>query len=392
MQINVYLTFFGFLPIVLLSSLVGYFGDKLKMRFEDARETNIDFSVMTSDIVGNYEVFQFLADRKSVMNVFLNKCLQRGKYKIRKSIYVFAVNHFITFINNFSVILILFLAAVFQKKAAISIGALTLFINSINTGFSFLQLYNNVVGALKVTESSMERVCELFQMSWEELPCILTKLDKPMKKSEIISKKSVGITFKNFRMTEDDIFHNFTVKSGGIMVVSGGNSSGKSYLLECIMGYKPYEGEIVFSNSEENLQVGLLPQETSLFCANLQENVAIFDETENTDIAFSIGNLTGNVRNWNKKSETEIGVNGKNLSEGQRRRVAIARAVQNGRNILMLDDPFLFLDKDNRKIILQNLKSLKKTLIIATNDENIIRESDIQVKLNERKIGEVIMQ
>ena len=56
-------------------------------------------------------------------------------------------------------------------------------------------------------------------------------------------------------------------------------------------------------------------------------------------------------------------------------------------NRLLIDEPFLFLDKKNRKTILRNKKRLKKTTIIVSNDENVIKEADVHLVLDERKIS-----
>ena len=52
-----------------------------------------------------------------------------------------------------------------------------------------------------------------------------------------------------------------------------------------------------------------------------------------------------------------------------------------------MDEPFPFLDKKNRKTILRNIKRLKKTTIVVSNDENVIKEADVHLVLDERKIS-----
>lgn len=56
-------------------------------------------------------------------------------------------------------------------------------------------------------------------------------------------------------------------------------------------------------------------------------------------------------------------------------------------NRLLMDEPFPFLDKKNRKTILRNIKRLKKTTIVVSNDENVIKEADVHLVLDERKIS-----
>lgn len=391
LRISVYLTFFVFLPVVIVSSLIGYFSEKIKEHFQNARESNIEFSVMISDIVENHEIFQFIADRESVGKIFSAKCLARGKSKIKNSIYISAVNHFIMLVNNLSVLLIMAIVVLMPEKVYLSVGALTLFVNSINNGFSFLQLYNQIVMALKTTESSLERVCTLLHFDWKEMPEYLGKKSSGEEEKPHAKGGNSEVIFKDFRMCPEDETHNFTLKPGSIMVVSGGNASGKSCFLNCVAGYQPYEGTIRVCGAS-NVQIGYLPQNVALFHASLKENVTLFDLLENPAQAFEVSNLKGNMGNWDVGCETDIGVNGKSLSEGQRQRTAIARAVLNGKNLLLLDDPFLFLDKENRKIILKNIKELNRTTIITSNDANMIREADIHLMLEGRKINIVSKQ
>ena len=386
LRINLYLTLFVFLPIVIVSNLIGYFSEGVKERFLNARESNIGFSEMISDIIGNHEIFQFIADMESVRKVFSEKCLDRGKTKVKNSIYIAAVNQFITLSNHFSALLILITVVFIPQKAALSVGALTLFVNSINNGFSFLQLYNQIIMSLKMSESSMDRVCRLLHFEWKEMSEYLGKKTDLKEEKHEIAEKNSEVVFEGFRMCKEDETHNFTLKQGEFMVISGGNASGKSYLLNCIAGYQSCDGKITVGDSS-NVQLGYLPQNVTLFNASLRENVTLFKLPENPEQAFEVSNLKENMGNWDIFSEDVIGVNGKSLSEGQRQRVAIARAVLNGKNILLMDEPFLFLDKKNRKTILRNIKRLKKTTIVVSNDENVIKEADVHLVLDERKIS-----
>ncbi|XCP84359.1 ABC transporter ATP-binding protein [Roseburia hominis] len=399
LRIHVYLAIFGFLPIVILGSLIGYFGEKLKERYQNARESSIDFSVMAAKIVENHEIFQYMGDRKSLLSAFAKKCELRGRDKLRKNRYLFCVNYSMQAVDQISVLLILVLVAILCEmaewpcgvpfgilagKGAITAGTLTLFVNSIHNGFSFLQLYKEIVMALKMTEASMERVCELLELTWQEMPQALGGQKREEEEKEM-AEGNLSLHFVDFKMCAEDQEHEFWLRPGEMMVVSGGNSSGKSYFLDCIAGYRPYRGRIE-RNFSKRARIGYLSQNVALFQASLKENVTLFDSSENPGEAFAKSNLTGNAGNWEVMSEESIGVSGKRLSEGQRQRTAIARALVNGKNMLLLDDPFLFLDKENRRQILENVRSMNRTTVIVSNDENVIREADVHVTLENWRI------
>ena len=65
-------------------------------------------------------------------------------------------------------------------------------------------------------------------------------------------------------------------------------------------------------------------------------------------------------------ADTPLGSEGSALSEGQAQRIAVARAVYSGAPVLLLDEPTSALDADTELQMLQNLKSLERTVVIVS--------------------------
>lgn len=415
-QINAKLTVFGFIPIVLISSLIGYLGDRFKERYALARDDSLELSETMSELVNNHEVLRFLGKQEDILSYFREKCRQRGRSRMRRIVFLALADHTGELVNHLSVLLILILAVFLLKDAALTVGALTLFVNSIQYGFSFLHLYEDVVNSLKATEDSLGRVCSLAGIKWEEMPECLAKTEETGAKTRAQvkngadgkgAKKTAGgnasavripaadlcdgscaLRFIKFRMTAEDEVHDFQIREHELMVVSGGNGSGKTYFLNCITGQNAFEGEIRMGVSGR-MQIGILEQAGTLFHASIRDNVTLFQgDTDPTD-ALEKGNLLENSRNWDVYSDEKIGVNGKRLSEGQRQRVAIARAYENGKDLLVWDSPFLFLDKENRKVILDHLRKSGRTAVVVSNDEELIEEADVQVVIADRRIERI---
>jgi ABC-type multidrug transport system fused ATPase/permease subunit len=114
-----------------------------------------------------------------------------------------------------------------------------------------------------------------------------------------------------------------------------------------------------------------------LFDASIEDNVTVFSVQDDWQDALKFANIDTEMQKWrNDNSNKTIGVNGKRLSEGQRQRVSIARAIYNGSKIYIFDDSFAFIDKKNRKEIFEKIRHLKGIKIFVSNDKNIINFAD----------------
>ncbi len=94
------------------------------------------------------------------------------------------------------------------------------------------------------------------------------------------------------------------------------------------------------------------------------------------------------IKSQPKGYETEIGEKGVNLSEGQKQRLSIARALVKDPDILVLDEPTAALDSGTEKSIFGTLPSLvrDKTLFVAAHRLSTIKDSDSILLLNENRL------
>jgi phospholipid/cholesterol/gamma-HCH transport system ATP-binding protein len=148
----------------------------------------------------------------------------------------------------------------------------------------------------------------------------------------------------------------FTVPKGRMTIMLGASGSGKSVALKLILGlFRPDRGRILFDghridqmSEEELLRVragmGMLFQETALFDSlTVAENVGYrlseemrLPEEQVDDRVHEVLGFVG-LAEYGERATTE-------LSGGQRRRVAIARAMASNPSLLLLDDPTTGLD------------------------------------------------
>ena len=193
------------------------------------------------------------------------------------------------------------------------------------------------------------------------------------------------------------------VEEGQSLVVIGASGTGKSVMLKHIVGLlRPDRGEVWFDGKridglperdlvEVRKQFGFLFQMGALFDSiNVEENVG-FPLTEHTRKSKEeIGDLVGQklalvgLRDTRKKMPGE-------LSGGQRKRVALARAIALGPRVILYDEPTTGLDPIRsdviNELILKLQRELKVTSIVVTHDmQSAFKVGDRVVMLHEGKV------
>ena len=185
---------------------------------------------------------------------------------------------------------------------------------------------------------------------------------------------------------------NFKIKKGYNFAITGSTGSGKSTLIDLIMGFlNPSEGSIYLDSNEinySNLQkyqnlISHVPQEIFLFDNTIAQNISFEFDKKKIDQkkvinSAKLSEIHEFVDNLPNKYETVVGDNGILLSGGQRQRIGLARALYQEKEILTLDEATNALDIETEKKILKNLKEKNITIIQITHrTENLDYYDDV---------------
>ena len=202
---------------------------------------------------------------------------------------------------------------------------------------------------------------------------------------------------------------NCIIPSGSITVINGYNSSGKSSLCNSFLGLvTPLKGNILYDNIDlKNLNIAslrknicYLPQEIDLLNISIKQNILLnidkSSSTYNNDgVLIKVINMVGLnnfINNQPKGLDTVIDNNGKSIPGGVRKRIGLARAIINNGKIVIFDEPTSSLDLEGIKKlykILNDFRKLKKTIIIASHDQNIIKSAGIIIDLSTKPIPRI---
>lgn len=160
---------------------------------------------------------------------------------------------------------------------------------------------------------------------------------------------------------------NLKISNGDFLMIFGPNGSGKTTLLKVISGLiKQTSGTIKINGKEdENIKkyIGMISHETYLY-ENLtaEENLRFYGKMYSAiNLEEKIEELLKNVNLQNRKKD-EV----KTFSRGMKQRLAVARALINSPEILLLDEPFTGLDVKATKVLIENLKNFKDKIVIMT--------------------------
>lgn len=171
----------------------------------------------------------------------------------------------------------------------------------------------------------------------------------------------------------------FAVAKGSLTVLSGPSGCGKTTLMRLLAGLLvPESGTILRS---ETAPCSYVPQEPHLFNATLLENITLFQsDCREDDVRAALEQLS--LGNWlaalPQGLATPLGEGGQSLSQGQRKRLGLARALVQGRPLILLDEPTAALDEATASTIREVLLSLRgtHTLFVISHDEQLQDAAD----------------
>ncbi|MCG9114796.1 type I secretion system permease/ATPase [Laribacter hongkongensis] len=192
----------------------------------------------------------------------------------------------------------------------------------------------------------------------------------------------------------------FRIRAGERVAIIGRVGSGKSTLQKLILGlFRPTGGSIRVDGIDTNQidpaelrrNIGYVPQDVVLFYGSLRDNIAMGSpHVHDASVAAAAdqAGLTGFVNSHPQGFDMIIGERGDTLSGGQRKAVAIARALLNSPPILLLDEPTSNMDHSTERQIYQTLESVLpgRTLVLVTHHNALLSLVDRLIVIDQGRI------
>ena len=314
------------------------------------------------------------------------------KYNRFQSIYQFIKNN----LNDLITIFIYAIGSFYVIRGKITISNLIIyqtFLSYYHSSFfniiSLLEEYSSYKIALNRVEELFLITTDYFQNNYFYLPY---QLDGNIIYHNLNYKIGSRILFNNL---------NFTIKRGEKILVSGESGSGKSTLLKILLRYIeiPY-GMVSINNIDinhyhlENIRSNItyVTSNEYLFTDTIKNNIILkeIDKEDNFKKVTKLCLVDDIIKNHMLEYDTLIEENGFNLSNGERQRIILARALIRKSNIYIFDEAFSGIDINKEKKILENMFDyLKdKTIIVISHRFNNKKLFDRVLKLEGGQIIE----
>lgn len=304
------------------------------------------------------------------------------------------------FINESKNIFITFIAAYSVIQGNISLGAMLAIQYIIGQLDVPINQFINFMHSLQDAKISLERLGEIHNKDNEE-----NKNDQ--KTTVLPTNKKISIEQLDFRYDKygEQILKNinFTIPQNKITAIVGTSGSGKTTLIKLLLGfYKQESGTIKinknnlsnYSQSFWRSQIGAVMQDGYIFNDTIAGNIMVgSDSIDKHKLleAVQVANIQDFIESLPLSYNTKIGDEGHGLSQGQKQRILIARAVYKNPQYLFFDEATNALDANNEKQIMKNLNVFFKgrTVIVVAHRLSTVKNADQIVVLNNGGISEL---
>ncbi len=253
---------------------------------------------------------------------------------------------------------------------------------------------------------SLERINEIHerpdeQEDYESGSNILTKR-KTSSVGDAICFDDVSFRYDRhaLRNTVEDI--SLSIPRGKVTAIVGASGSGKTTLVKLMLGfYEPCAGEVRIGELPLRSvpldiwrsRCGAVMQDGAIFSESIARNIAVGDgdiDVERLELAARTACIHDFIMGLPLKYNTIIGPDGIGLSQGQKQRILIARAVYKDPDVIFLDEATNSLDTKNEREIVANLAEFYKgrTVVIVAHRLSTVRDADNIVVLDGGRIVE----
>ena len=373
------------------------------------RRKLLDYELFEKQAMNNNKTYQFIT---SMQEIKLQNCEQRRRWEWEDvQADLFQVNMKSLklqqtqeagsiFINEVKNIIITVLAATAVIHGQMTLGmmlAVQYIIGQLNAPVEQLM---NFLYSLQDVKLSLERINEIHEMENEENN--KEALNAFHDRDKSLSFKNADFKYDphNPNKTLDGI--NITIPEGKVTAIVGTSGSGKTTMIKLLLGYYPLlAGEITIGSTDlqkYNLKwwrkhCGVVMQDGVIFSESIARNIAVDDGEIDKECllqAARIACIDSYIQTLPLKYNTLIGQDGIGLSQGQKQRILIARAVYKNPDYIFLDEATNALDANNERAIVENLMEFYKgkTVVIVAHRLSTVKNADQLIVIERGKIIE----
>ncbi|MCC6483998.1 MAG: ABC transporter ATP-binding protein [Armatimonadetes bacterium] len=376
LYLNWRLTIAAVLVVPVMAVAIARIGGKMRSLSSVLQTRLADLTEMMEETIAGMRIIKSFAAEDYEMRRF-SDCNREGYYAAMRGVKrSAALQPTVELIGAFGTIGILLYGGWFVARDQMTMDALGAFVFLMVKVATSARMIGRINIQYQTVSAAAERIFEIL----DDRPDVAEPQDArpPGDIRGQITFESVSFSYSG----ETDVIRDlsFEIAPGEIVALVGPSGAGKSTIASLIPRfYDPNSGAVRIDGQDVRgllltplrRQIAIVPQETMLFAASIRENIA-YGRRDATTAEIEEAARAAHAHDFIVKTEngydTVLGDRGTRISQGQRQRIAIARAILADPAILILDEATSSLDAESERLVqeaLERLMSSRTTLIIA---------------------------
>jgi len=379
------------LPLMFAS--VRFFGGRLRVLSHHGMERQAEVYQSVQESLAQTSLIKAFATEKHTLNSLMGK--------LRASLQVGMEQHTLSSVANLAIglapdlahLIVMAGGAFLVIRGEWSVGSLLAFQSYVGFVYGPAQFLAQANFQWQNAVASLERVSALFDVVPEEHAGVGVNAEQLRGEVEF---QNVSFSYNGLDTVLQDI--SFSVRAGEHMAVVGPSGVGKTTLVSLLLQfYRPQQGRILIDGrpaTEYELntlrrRIGYVPQSPTLLSGTIAENLR-YGDPEASEVQIEKAARAAGIHDFlaalPQGYQSLVGERGVNFSEGQKQRLAIARALVKNPDIIVLDEPTSSLDSQTEESIFSSLPNMVsgKTLFIIAHRLSTIRQADRILCFNDK--------
>ncbi|MDJ0658215.1 MAG: ABC transporter ATP-binding protein [Crocosphaera sp.] len=396
--LNWQLTIASLILAPLMATLVGMFGEKLLILSRRSQNQISNLSSLLTEIFSGIRVVKAFAAQDYEVERFAQEAKQNRQARYRAEKLKATQYPVVGFLEAVSIMSLFFIGGWQISQGNLKSEEFVSYLAAVAILLHPIDLMTSNYNEFKQAEASVDRIFELM----DEEPTVIEKYNS-LTLPEVTGKVEycdVSFAYKSDKPVLRKL--SLLAQPGQIIALVGSSGAGKTTLVNLLPRfYDPQDGQILIDGiniKEVSLkslrrQIGIVPQETTLFSGTIAQNIAYGQEEldyEAIENAAKIANAHSFISQFSQGYQTWVGERGVNLSGGQKQRIAIARAVLLNPRIMILDEATSALDSESEALVQEALERVmeNRTVFVIAHRLSTVRRADCILVLEKGQVVE----
>ena len=377
----------------LMFAAVRFFGSRMRVLSHHGMERRADVYQSVQESLSQTSLIKAFAAEKRTLDSLTAKLRAALQLGMEQNVFGSLANLAIGFGPDLAHLIVLAGGAILIIRGEWSVGSLLAFQSYVGFVYGPAQFLATANFQLQGAMASLERISALFDVVPEEGEESGEKVKRLRGEIEF---REVGFSYNGKETVLDGV--SFKVQAGEHVAIVGPSGVGKTTLVSLLLQfYRPQKGEIRVDGrpaGEYKLRslrrrIGYVPQSPTLLSGTIADNLR-YGDPEASEAEVEAAARTAGIHDFiaalPEGYGSPVGERGVNFSEGQKQRLAIARALVKDPDIVILDEPTAALDSRTEASIFASLPEIVrgKTLFIVAHRLSTIRQADRILCFNDK--------